>query len=398
MPCGPAMPRFAIQAALRRYSDEVRRTHGLTVDFRVGLNSGEVVVRAIDNDLHMDYSAIGQTVHLAARMEQLATPGNILLTPATLRLVEGLVQVNALGPIPVKGLTAPVEVSRAGRRQRQPRRRLQAGAGARSDTLCGTGERSSRRWRQALGRAGEGHGHVVAHSGRGRGRQSPPALTSSSTPHRHPGLAGPGECVGVLRQGHALCPRSWTCSSAIAHIEDHDDMRTLRAKVTGQVLTLDGHVAGYDPSGCCGSWTLCRSDSSFVWLDPSQRAPAHPRRAQAGAPARKPGAAPAAGVRRFALDRHGDASRARSAGRQPANGPPAAARELPPRVPARLGFEDLLYPAPGSTRCHPRALSVLLGGSACWPSARATCPEYSLRSNGPWACVRTQTSRGGCQE
>ena len=54
---------------------EVRRTHGLPVDFRVGLNSGEVVVRAIGNDLHMDYSAIGQTVHLAARMEQLATPG-----------------------------------------------------------------------------------------------------------------------------------------------------------------------------------------------------------------------------------------------------------------------------------------------------------------------------------
>jgi class 3 adenylate cyclase/tetratricopeptide (TPR) repeat protein len=101
---------LALQAALRRYSDEVRRMHGLAVDFRVGLNSGEVVVRAIDNDLHMDYSAIGQTVHLAARMEQLATPGSIRLTPATLRLVEGLVQVNALGPIPVRGLTEPVEV------------------------------------------------------------------------------------------------------------------------------------------------------------------------------------------------------------------------------------------------------------------------------------------------
>src|SRR2546428_8993367 len=95
---------LAMQAALHRYSEEVRRTHGLAVHFRVGLNSGEVVVRAIDNDLHMDYSAIGQTVHLAARMEQLATPGNILLTPATMRLVEGFVQVNGLGPGPVQGL------------------------------------------------------------------------------------------------------------------------------------------------------------------------------------------------------------------------------------------------------------------------------------------------------
>jgi class 3 adenylate cyclase len=102
---------LAMQAALRRYSDEVRRTHGVAVHFRIGLNSGAVVVRGIHNDLHMDYSAIGQTVHLAARMEQLAMPGSILLTPATLRLVEGLVQVHALGPIPVKGLVEPVEVS-----------------------------------------------------------------------------------------------------------------------------------------------------------------------------------------------------------------------------------------------------------------------------------------------
>ena len=67
-------------------------------------------MRAIGNDLHMDYSAVGQTTHLAARLEQLATPGSILLTAATLRLVEGLVQVTALGPVPVKGLSEPVEV------------------------------------------------------------------------------------------------------------------------------------------------------------------------------------------------------------------------------------------------------------------------------------------------
>jgi Adenylate and Guanylate cyclase catalytic domain len=62
------------------------------------------------NDLHMDYSAVGQTVHLAARMEQLAAPGRVFLTATALRLVEGLVQVNALGPMLVKGLSEPVEV------------------------------------------------------------------------------------------------------------------------------------------------------------------------------------------------------------------------------------------------------------------------------------------------
>jgi class 3 adenylate cyclase len=101
---------LAMQAALRIYAEEVRRTQGVTLHLRVGLNSGEVVVRTIGNDLHMDYSAVGQTTHLAARMEQLATPGSIWLTADTLRLVEGMVRVNALGPVPIKGLSEPVEV------------------------------------------------------------------------------------------------------------------------------------------------------------------------------------------------------------------------------------------------------------------------------------------------
>ena len=99
-----------MQESVHRYADEVRRTEGVPIQIRVGLNSGEVVVGAIGNDLKMDYTAIGQTDHLAARMEQMATPGSILLTADTLRLAEGYVQVKPLGPVHVKGLTEPVEV------------------------------------------------------------------------------------------------------------------------------------------------------------------------------------------------------------------------------------------------------------------------------------------------
>jgi class 3 adenylate cyclase len=99
-----------MQEAIGRYADELRRQQGLDVQIRVGLNSGEVVVRAIGSDLHMDYTAVGQTTHLAARMEQLARPGTTLLTADTLRLVEGYVEVTPLGPVPVKGLQEPVEV------------------------------------------------------------------------------------------------------------------------------------------------------------------------------------------------------------------------------------------------------------------------------------------------
>src|SRR6266536_1197904 len=99
-----------MQESVKRYAEGVRRDHGVTLRIRVGLNSGEVVVRAIGSDLRMDYSAVGPTTHLAARMEQLADPGTILLAPHTLALAEGMVQVTPLGPMAVKGLAHPVEV------------------------------------------------------------------------------------------------------------------------------------------------------------------------------------------------------------------------------------------------------------------------------------------------
>jgi class 3 adenylate cyclase/tetratricopeptide (TPR) repeat protein len=151
---------LAMQAVIRRYSDEVRRGHGLEVQIRVGLNAGEVVVRAIGNDLHMEYSAIGQTTHLAARMEQLAPPGTIRLTGDTLRLAEGFVQVTPLGPVPVKGLPAPVEVYElfgAG----PARTRLQAFA-ARGLTPFVGRQAELEALYQALAQAEAGHGQVVS--------------------------------------------------------------------------------------------------------------------------------------------------------------------------------------------------------------------------------------------
>jgi len=87
-----------MQAEVGRYGDEAQRTHGVPIQIRVGLNSGEVVVRSIGSDLHMDYTAVGQTTHLAARMEQMAKPGSVLLTADTVRLVEGYARMRSLGP------------------------------------------------------------------------------------------------------------------------------------------------------------------------------------------------------------------------------------------------------------------------------------------------------------
>src|SRR6266540_4663783 len=152
-----------MQESVKQYAEELRRSEGVDAQIRVGLNSGEVVVRAIGSDLHMDYSAIGQTTHLDARMEQLARPGTTLITRDTLRLAEGYVEVKPLGPVPVKGLPEPVEIFEL-IRFGPVRSRLQA-AVARGLTPFVGRETEVEALRQALERGAAGHGQIVAVAG-----------------------------------------------------------------------------------------------------------------------------------------------------------------------------------------------------------------------------------------
>jgi class 3 adenylate cyclase/tetratricopeptide (TPR) repeat protein len=257
---------LAMQAALRSYSDEVRRTHGLAVHFRVGLNSGEVVVRAIDNDLHMDYSAIGQTVHLAARMEQLATPGSILLTPATLRLVEGLVRVHALGPIPVKGLAAPVEVYELVGASAL-RRRLQAAVGRGLTHFVGR-QPELDALHQALERAAAGHGQVVAvvgEAGVGKSRLVYEYVRSHRT-RAWLVLESAAESYGKVTPYFPVID----LLKRYVRVEDADDQQAIQAKLTGHLLTLDETLQDTIPA-LLALLDVLPADHPFLQLDPPQR-------------------------------------------------------------------------------------------------------------------------------
>jgi predicted ATPase/class 3 adenylate cyclase len=257
---------LAMQAAMRSTTEDVRRLQGLELRMRVGLNSGEVVVRAIGNDLHMDYSAVGETTHLAARMEQLATPGSIRLTAATLRLVEGLVQVHALGLVPVKGLAEPLEVfelaGASGIRQR-----LQAAAVRGLTPLVGR-QQELEALHQALAQAQTGHGQVVAlvgEAGVGKSRlvhecvRSPRTqgwrvLESAAVSY---GKATPyGPVIDMLKR--------------YGQIEDHDDTRTIRAKMTRQALTLDETLQETLPA-LLALLDALPEDGPLLLLDPPQR-------------------------------------------------------------------------------------------------------------------------------
>jgi class 3 adenylate cyclase/tetratricopeptide (TPR) repeat protein len=224
-----------MQKQIERHADALRQTEGLSVQVRIGINSGDVVVRSIGSDLRMDYTAIGQTTHLAARMEQIARPGSILITADCLRLAEGYIEVKRLGPAPVKGLAAPVEIYEvvgAG----PVRSRLQAAAARGLTPFVGRAAEMTV-LHEALGDAGDGHGQVVAMVGE-------PGVGKSRLVHE------------FVHSHHAadwllLESRSASYGQATPYlpliellknyfkIDPRDSTRSIREKVTGKIVTLD---------------------------------------------------------------------------------------------------------------------------------------------------------------
>ena len=255
-----------MQESIKRYTDGTRRSYGVEVQMRVGLNSGEVVVRAVGSDLRMDYSAVGQTTHLAARMEQLAPPGSVRLTAETVRLAEGYVEVRSLGPIPVKGMEDPIEVfelTGAGR----ARTRLQAAA-LRGLTRFVGRDAEVEQLRRVLGQAGTGHGQVVAivgEAGVGKSRlvyefthshrvQDWLILEASSVSY--------GKATSYLPVIELL--------KAYFKIGNQDDHREMRDKVLGRVLGMDRGLEPLLPP-LLALLDVPVEDAIWISLDPPQR-------------------------------------------------------------------------------------------------------------------------------
>src|SRR5713101_113198 len=255
-----------MQEAVKKYADEVRRSHAAVVKIRVGLNSGEVVVRAIGSDLHMDYTAVGQTTHLAARMEQLADPGAIVITPETLALAEGYVEVKSLGPVPVKGLADPVEVyevTGAG----PARTRLQAAARRGLTRFVGR-DAELEQLRRAQQLAGTGHGQVAAIVGEAGVGKSRLVYEFTHSHRLHGWLVLESASVS-----YGKATSYWPVIDLLKgyfKIQDRDDLREIREKVTGQLLTLDESLKPALPAFL----TLLDvpvDDAAWRMLDPGQR-------------------------------------------------------------------------------------------------------------------------------
>jgi class 3 adenylate cyclase/tetratricopeptide (TPR) repeat protein len=255
-----------MQQAVKQYAEEVRRSEGVAIQIRVGLNAGEVVVRSIGSDLRMDYTAVGQTTHLAARMEQLATPGSILMTADGLRLAEGYIEVRPLGPVSVKGLGGPVdvyEVTGAG----PVRTRLQASA-ARGFTRFVGRDAEIEQLRQSQEQARTGRGQVVAvvgEPGVGKSRLFHEFVRS----HRTQGWL-------VLESTSASYGKATTYLPTIellrayCRIEARDDPRTVKTKVTGTLLALDRTLEDAI-APVLALLDVLPADDPFLALDPTHR-------------------------------------------------------------------------------------------------------------------------------
>jgi predicted ATPase/class 3 adenylate cyclase len=160
-------PQRALYAALRmqdelkRYSDRMRLEGRLPLQARVGVNTGEVVVRSIQTgEAHAEYTPIGHTANLAARMQVLAPIGSIAATEQVRKLCEGYFLFNGLGPTKVKGVSEPVnvyEVAGLG----QLRTRLQRSAGRGLTKFVGR-DREMEALKHAAEQAKSGHGQIVA--------------------------------------------------------------------------------------------------------------------------------------------------------------------------------------------------------------------------------------------
>src|SRR5262245_52436054 len=255
-----------MQEAVRKYADDVRRAEGVPIRIRVGLNSGEVVVRSIGSDLRMDYTAVGQTTHLAARMEQLAAPRSILATEAFARLTEGQLHFKPLGLMAIKGLAEPVDVLQLIAAE-PTRRRFQAASG-RGLTRFVARHEEMNTLRQALERTRTGHGQVVAvigEPGTGKSRLFYEFLDSEVTRgclKLETGAVSYNKVTAFLPIRDLLM--------TYCQIEERVDLAKIEEKLSQRVHGLDESLRSVLPA-MRSLLDIPVNDESWGRLDPSQR-------------------------------------------------------------------------------------------------------------------------------
>ena len=254
-----------MQDAIRTFDRDATKHGDPPLRIRVGLNSGEVVVRSIRNDLHMDYTAVGQTTHLAARMEQMVSPGSIFLTRSTLKLAEGHVRVRLVGPLPVKGLVQAMEVYELIGATIVPSR-FQAVAARGLTRFVGRG-RELDVLSRALEQARSGHGQLVALVGEPSVGKSRLVWEFTHSTRTHGCLILE---AGALGYGTSPYLPLIALLKSYLKIQDSDNPEDITGRVALQVSGLDEALKPELPA-LHALLDVPVADPRWLTLDPQQR-------------------------------------------------------------------------------------------------------------------------------
>jgi class 3 adenylate cyclase/tetratricopeptide (TPR) repeat protein len=256
---------LGMQAAVRHLGDELARTRGLEFRMRVGVNTGSVVVGKIGDDLHMDYTAVGDTTNLAARLQTAAEPGSVLASEHTARLVTGKFVMRPVGPLTLKGKSAPVtahEVLRA-----VPRAPLVASAAEGLTVLVGRAAELAA-LETPFGHAAAGRGQVVFVVGEA-------GIGKSRLIHEFRHRLGDGQvtwlegrCVSFGR-GIPFLPVIDALKGSLG-IEESDDEAVIVAKVRAGLAALGGDLATVEPY-VRAALAVDPGDSAVAAMDASAR-------------------------------------------------------------------------------------------------------------------------------
>ena len=234
-------PQRALYAALRmqedirRYAERLRAEKGVNLQVRVGVNTGEVVVRSIKTDeAHTEYTPIGHSTSLASRLQTLANPGSIAISEVVRKLVEGYFALKPLGPARIKGVSEPInvyEVTGLG----PLRTRLQRSAGRGLTKFVGR-QREMAALKHAAEQAKSGHGQIVA-------AMAEPGVGKSRLFFEFKATSQSGWMVlETFSVSHGKASAYLPVIDLLRNyfrIASEDDERTRREKVTGRVLALD---------------------------------------------------------------------------------------------------------------------------------------------------------------
>jgi class 3 adenylate cyclase/predicted ATPase len=225
---------LAMQEELHRYAERLRKEGKLAVEARVGVNTGEVVVRSIRVGGHIEYTPVGHVTNLAARMQTAAPAGSIAASEATRRLCEGYFEFRALGPTAIKGLEAPVEVYEV---VRAGALRTHFHLAARRGLTRFVGrEREMAALARALEEARAGHGQVVAAVGEAGAGKSRLMYEFKAT------VPGDFKVLEAYSVSHSKAS-AWLPVLELLRgyfgLQDADDPATRREKVRATLAALD---------------------------------------------------------------------------------------------------------------------------------------------------------------